>query len=436
MNVTPTASSDSPPRSEYTDTTGSGYSAPPLSPPSFVPSLTSGLAPLEVDTRLSQAVRASDLGHRALSYYLHEFDQRALYSQLGYANTVHYATTRLGLSRSFAYELMKNGRELDGLPRIDKAFRQGELSWSKTRLITRVAVPETQEQWLDEARSTSCKELGREVSASQKGWLPRKEKKGLPEVTMKISGKVDCVTHEIWETARRKLQDDLGEGVTNGTMFRLFAHAFLAGKLDLLDPSDKEEESGSTPNNESSENRTPKRKTRPANQPRAPYQVLFERCRESGVTLLLTEDGPIQLQPKTAARAENEGLFLRTNRPEPSPPRSSQTQDQTTRPFEEIDRPTPEWMRRKVLARDCGKCRSCSSRYELWVHHIRWRSWGGRTEPDNLVSLCPQCHALVHAGLLRIEGDPRGKLFFRDQWGEPREDPHKTTTRQPNRTPA
>jgi hypothetical protein len=50
--------------------------------------------------------------------------------------------------------------------------------------------------------------------------------------------------------------------------------------------------------------------------------------------------------------------------------------------------------------RDGFKCRICEFSICLNVHHIVARSEQGRDEIDNLITLCPNHHAMAHAGLL------------------------------------
>lgn len=51
-----------------------------------------------------------------------------------------------------------------------------------------------------------------------------------------------------------------------------------------------------------------------------------------------------------------------------------------------------------VLNRDGGVCRGCGQYVEApHVHHIIYRSQGGKDLPENLISLDWQCHARVHS---------------------------------------
>jgi hypothetical protein len=59
-------------------------------------------------------------------------------------------------------------------------------------------------------------------------------------------------------------------------------------------------------------------------------------------------------------------------------------------------------IRRAVYARDLHRCRNCkASGVELHCHHVVPLSRGGETHPDNLVTLCAECHARVHPHLER-----------------------------------
>jgi Holliday junction DNA helicase RuvB len=86
-------------------------------------------------------------------------------------------------------------------------------------------------------------------------------------------------------------------------------------------------------------------------------------------------------------------------------------------PEHERDEPTPLVLRREILARDGFRCCHCRSRRNLTVHHRLWLRYGGRTVRENLMTLCEDCHSLVHARLLVIVGTIPGRLRFVDRRG-------------------
>jgi hypothetical protein len=70
--------------------------------------------------------------------------------------------------------------------------------------------------------------------------------------------------------------------------------------------------------------------------------------------------------------------------------------------------------RNAIHKRDGWRCAVpwCSARKNLEVHHIVFRSRGGGDEPENLISICRQHHALVHRGICSISGRVGTDLKF------------------------
>lgn len=61
----------------------------------------------------------------------------------------------------------------------------------------------------------------------------------------------------------------------------------------------------------------------------------------------------------------------------------------------------PNSTRRAVYKRDGYRCALCDSTQFLQIHHYCPRSMGGNDTPHNLITLCADCHALVHGTTLR-----------------------------------
>jgi len=64
-----------------------------------------------------------------------------------------------------------------------------------------------------------------------------------------------------------------------------------------------------------------------------------------------------------------------------------------------------------VFERDLWACRSCNANTNIMPHHIYPRSQGRDHHPDNLVTLCFNCHRAIHDGdlILRVID---GNYFF------------------------
>ena len=75
-------------------------------------------------------------------------------------------------------------------------------------------------------------------------------------------------------------------------------------------------------------------------------------------------------------------------------------------------------LRRAARERDTCRCRfpGCESR-RIDLHHIQYWSHGGRTSLDNLISLCPYHHRLVHERGYLIAAAPGGTFTFYDPAG-------------------
>lgn len=61
------------------------------------------------------------------------------------------------------------------------------------------------------------------------------------------------------------------------------------------------------------------------------------------------------------------------------------------------------FVRKTAYARDQGRCVICGFSLVSDVHHITPRSEGGTDALGNLVTLCPNHHRLVHAGIISVE---------------------------------
>jgi 5-methylcytosine-specific restriction endonuclease McrA len=55
-------------------------------------------------------------------------------------------------------------------------------------------------------------------------------------------------------------------------------------------------------------------------------------------------------------------------------------------------------LRRQVLRRDRWRCQSCGTMSNLEVHHKQYRSHSGNDSDLNLITLCAECHTVIHRG--------------------------------------
>ena len=86
-------------------------------------------------------------------------DRTRGWAEAGYASLGNWLDHRCGLGPCAARERIRIGRALARLPRIDAAFRDGVLSYSKVRAITRVATRGNEAVLLDIAGRSSAAQL-------------------------------------------------------------------------------------------------------------------------------------------------------------------------------------------------------------------------------------------------------------------------------------
>jgi hypothetical protein len=97
---------------------------------------------------------------------LGEFDRREAWGECsGCRSTADWVAWRCALSPRAAREHVRVARALPGLPRIRDAFESGQLSYSKVRVLTRVAEPDSEEDLLDLAGHATATQLERMLRA-------------------------------------------------------------------------------------------------------------------------------------------------------------------------------------------------------------------------------------------------------------------------------
>jgi 5-methylcytosine-specific restriction endonuclease McrA len=56
-------------------------------------------------------------------------------------------------------------------------------------------------------------------------------------------------------------------------------------------------------------------------------------------------------------------------------------------------------LRREILARDNWRCQVCGCLRNLDVHHLKQRSSLGDDTEANLITLCRECHQVMHRSI-------------------------------------
>ena len=281
--------------------------------------------------------------------------------RLGFAGFGEYAERLFGYSPRLTHEKLRVAEALEELPELSQALRDGELNWSALRELTRVAVPETEGEWLDVARGRTVREIERLVSGHRLGDRPDDQRDPQAERHV-LRFEVSAPTVSLMRDAMSKMRRQAGESLDDDAVLMLLARGALGG---------------------------------PKDEGRASYQVLLTVCEHCRHAEQQGGGELVPVGPEVLEMAECDGQHLRPNRElDPRGERRRATQT------------IPPATRRELMRRDGGRCIVPGCRHVVWldVHHVHPRVEGGTHDPERLACLCGAHHGAVHAGRLIIEG--------------------------------
>lgn len=89
-----------------------------------------------------------------------------------YRDIAHYARMVYRFNYAQTEEVLRVGRRLLELPYVARALGADRLTWRQVVLLTRVAVPACEMQWLKRALEVPLDELARQVARGAMGWAP------------------------------------------------------------------------------------------------------------------------------------------------------------------------------------------------------------------------------------------------------------------------
>ncbi len=330
--------------------------------------LRPGLEARELEQALVRSHRSNDIARRSLSFYLDDMQRRGLHQELGFSSAVHFACQRLSMNRRHARDLVAVGKALRELLLIDQAFCDGHLAWSKLRLLVSVATPENEAAWLERALELSCHQLEAQMRGAEFGRAPRKDGKGTPSVRFQFGAKLAPAAHEILQQARRKICAEAGAELDDAEVLLAMAEYRLremAGAPGIQESRD------------------------------SLYRVSVGQCPSCAKSHVNTEDGPIELSDAEASTIHCDAHVVGGGKAAPTSPA----------------------LRKRVLARDGGRCVHCGSASNLHAHHIVFRANGGKTDAANLITACNRCHGMIHDGFLVVKGQAPHQIKITDRDG-------------------
>ena len=97
----------------------------------------------------------------------------ATHLRFAYASFAEYIERLFGLGRRTTEEKLRVAEALEQLPELEQALCSGALNWSAVRELSRVAVAETEREWIAAARGNTVREVERLVSGLARGDRPK-----------------------------------------------------------------------------------------------------------------------------------------------------------------------------------------------------------------------------------------------------------------------
>ena len=310
---------------------------------------------------------------------LREIDRRQTPLADGCRSMVEWVTGRLDISPDTAKTLIFTARSLEDLPAVEEAAADGHLTDDRTVAVARLAQPGDGKTALTESAGLDVAGIHRQVALHRRmtrnqehqGFRDRyvATQSNLDHTARDFHGHMVGIASREFEEALHSVGDQLPDtpgvrrsrGTRNADALWKMAHDALAGH----DGAGAASTHGVTVFVD-------------ANQAAASNA-------ETGVVI---ESGP-RVGPATLEAVICSGSIEVT----------AVTQDGTPLNIGRRSRVVSPKLRRYVLHRDGGACTAdgCTSRYRLEAHHITPWSQGGRTDADNLTTLCwYHHHVIIH----------------------------------------
>ena len=340
----------------------------------------------EVEARLVSALRDLDAARKNAVIWFGEILSRKLYLEFGCSSIHHYARERLGFSRARTAYFLRLCRSFEVLPALKESVASGAVPWTRAREVVKVATPETESFWVEQARTTGRRELERRVAATQ--GAARVRRRAQEQGDLLSGGGAGGPADQQAGAAGDAADGATGEAVSPvvevpvTVSFQLSPEQYARYEA-MLERARKNGLRGTREELflaawETITRGSTAADAAPATSAGPRYQIVIRQCETCGRAEIATGRGAMPIAPKTLETALCDVRVHRKG---------------------EKNRATiPPSVRREVLARDGHRCRTagCGSAHFLAVHHIVPRADGGTNDPDNLITLCAACHRMIH----------------------------------------
>lgn len=352
----------------------------------------------ELGNHIIQLARGFHASEYELLCEVREFDLRQGWKGFLFNNCAEWLNYYCGITVPTAREKLRTIHALLDLPMTSNAFREGHLSYSIARALTRVATPENEKELLKYAltRTASevedhCRQLrNADRAASTKDANEAHEERFLNykvngDGTVTISIELPQEQGELVKKAIEKAGREIGKGcpeVSAETSFhQRQADALVEIAAGYL--SGNNQKATSTADH---------------------YQVVVH----TDETALKDKFGKSDLPVESVRRLTCDCSITHVSHDKRGRVIDASRKKRVASPQ----------LKRALLSRD-GKCRYPGCHHDKWLdaHHIVHWADGGETTMDNLVLLCSAHHRLFHEGGFTIRKTTNGGYSVRTRHG-------------------
>ncbi|HJL20181.1 MAG TPA: hypothetical protein RMH99_31230, partial [Sandaracinaceae bacterium LLY-WYZ-13_1] len=166
----------------------------------MVPSASTSRA--TADRVLRQLGKARAKSDHELCLWLLSGFRLSVHDVHGYASFREYAERVFGFTGRATEERLRTAGALEHLPGLSAAFEAGEVLYSVVREVTRVAVSDTEADWLRAVEGKKAAEVARMVSGRERGDRPSDP--GKPEAERhRVGLNLGGASRALWEQARQ-----------------------------------------------------------------------------------------------------------------------------------------------------------------------------------------------------------------------------------------
>ncbi len=331
----------------------------------------------------------------------------AAHVHLGFGSFGEYIECLFGYKPRSTQEKLRVAEALEALPVMARALESGSLSWSAVRELSRVAVAETEERWLEAACGKTVRQLEHLVEGKRPGDDPGAFRP-LSERRHVLRFEVEPETFALFREAMTELRRRTGSMLDDDSALLSMARHVLGG---------------------------------PGDAGRASYQISLSVCAQCGSAEQQAGGGLIAVGTDVIEQARCDGQHLGYIAPSAANENAvverhgahvgaedhshdgdahvgakghSHDRQALPRPATRAKQTIPPALRRAVLRRDRERCqvRGCTHATFLDLHHIVPRSEGGQHELENLITICGAHHRAAHRVGLLITGSAT-KTHFR-----------------------